>query len=184
MRPFCWDTVPNLLFLGGEEVENHLRLVARVTLMVGVDALAVLEEEGTAAGHADEVLYAKSFGDSLFLLIGEEAEGKILLFLEFLLELLVVGAHAQDADASFLEVSPAVAQRATLLGATARLGLRVEKYEEGALGAFLGEGDGLAILVVAGDVRDGGTDGELFSRVTEEWEEGHEEGGVECLHVP
>ena len=173
----------SLLLLGGEEVEDHLRLVAGVTLVVGIDALAVLEEEGTAAGHADKVLHAKSFGDGLLLLVGEEAEGKILLFLEFFLELLVVGAHAQDVDASLLEVGPTVAQRAALLGATASLGLRVEKYQEVALGAFLGEGDGLAVLVVAGDVRDGGADGELFSRVTEEGEEGHEEGSEESLHV-
>ncbi|MEY3852402.1 MAG: hypothetical protein RI910_1382, partial [Verrucomicrobiota bacterium] len=40
-----------------------------------------------------------------------------------------------------------------------------------------------AVLVVAGDVRDGGADGELFSRVTEEGEEGHEEGSEESLHA-
>ena len=183
MRPFCWETAPDLLFLGGEEVEDHLGLVASVALVVGVDALSVLEEEGAAASHTDEVLHAEGFGDSFLLLIGEEAEGKVLLFLEFLLELLVVGADAEDVHAGLLEFGPVVAERAALFGATASLGLRVEVDEKVALGAFLGEGDGVSVLVITGDVRDGGADGELFSRVTEEGEEGHEEGSEESLHV-
>ena len=158
-------------------------LVAGVSFVVGVDALAVLEEEGAASGHADHVLHAEGLGDGLLFLVGEEAEGELLLFLEFFLELLVVGADAEDVHAGLLEFGPVVAERATLLGATAGLGLRVEVDEQVALGAFLGEGDGVAVLVVAGDVRDGGADGELFSRVTEEGKEGHEEGGEESLHA-
>lgn len=173
-----------LLLRRGEEVEDHLGLVAGVALVVGVDALAVLEEEGAATGHADHVLHAEGFGDGLLLLVGEKAEGELLLFLEFFLQFLVVGADAEDVHAGLLEVGPAVAERAALLGAAAGLGLRVEVDEQVALGAFLGEGDGIAVLVVAGDVRDGGADGELFSRVTEEGEEGHEEGGEEGLHDP
>jgi len=94
MRPFCWEISLDLLLSGREEVEDDLGLVAGVALVVGVNALAVLEEEGAATGEADHALHAEGFGDGLLLLVGEETEGKLLFVFEFLLELLVVGAHA------------------------------------------------------------------------------------------
>lgn len=108
MRPFYEVSLPDLLLLGGEEVEDDLGLVAGVALVVGVHALAVLEEEGAATGKADHTLHAESFGHSLLLFVGEKAEGELLFVFEFLLEFFVVGAHTQDLDAGFLEISPAV----------------------------------------------------------------------------
>lgn len=150
--------------------------------MVGHDALTVAKEECAAAGKTNHILHPKSDGDSLRLFVGEETEGEFLFFFKFLLELFVVGAHTEDADASLLEVGPAVTQRAALLGAATGFGLRVEVDKQEALGTFLSEGDRFAVLVVASDVRDGGADGELFSGVTEEGEERHKEGGEEGLH--
>jgi hypothetical protein len=138
-----------------------------VALVVSIHALAVLEEEGAASGHADEVLHAEGFGDGLFSLSARRRKGNFCSSLNSFCNFSSSVLDAEYVHAGLLEVGPAVAERATLLGAAAGLGLRVEVDEQVALGAFLGEGDWLpswSLQVTSGMEAPTAA----FSRVTEE----------------
>lgn len=124
------------------------------------DDLAAFHEERRALENAGlQCRHAERRGD-LAVIVGDEGEGKGELVAERLLRLGLVAAHAEHLDALFGERLPVVAQRAALLRAAGRVGLRVEIHERRALGVDVLEVHGLAVLILGGNFRRGGSDGE------------------------
>ena len=95
--------------------------------------------------------------DELHVGVGEEVVGEVVLGLELLLVLDGVAGDAEDGDAGLLELGEDVAEAAGLDGAAGGVGAGVEEEDYGG-GLEVGEGDGVAVLVVEGEVFDGVVD--------------------------
>jgi hypothetical protein len=90
-------------------------------------------------------------GDDLAFWIGDEVVGQRELVFEGFLRVRLVKGDAEHLHAFLAQVGEGVAQRACLLGAAGSVGLRVEEDDRGAFFVHVGEVDGGAVLVDAGD---------------------------------
>jgi len=101
--------------------------------------LASLDEERLAFAewHSHRAGNTEGFGD-LALAIGDEWEGEVVFFPEFLLRGRRVAAHANDLEVFGLEAFKRVAKRASLSRAARRVGFRVEINKREASGIGLG----------------------------------------------
>lgn len=111
---------------------------------------AVLDEEGGAGGEAEDAADAEGLGEFAFG-IGEEGEGEIMFLLEFFLALRGIGADADDTYAEGLEVGEGITEGAGLSGAAWGIGFGVKIDEDDAFLVFVGEIEGVSVLVEEGE---------------------------------
>jgi hypothetical protein len=119
--------------------------------LVGTDevggALDALDQLAVHVLGLDEVVAV----DELEVGVGEEVVGQVVLIFEFLLVFDGVAGDAEDDDAGLLEFFEGVAEAAGLDGAAGGVGAGVEE-EDDRLAFEVGEVDGLAVLVLEGEV--------------------------------
>jgi hypothetical protein len=119
--------------------------------LVGTDevggALDAFDELAVHVLGLDEVVAV----DELHVGVGEEIVREVVLVFEFFLVFDGVAGDAEDDDAGLLEFFEGVAEAAGFDGAAGGVGAGVEEEDDG--GAFeVGEVDGLAVLILEGEV--------------------------------
>lgn len=91
--------------------------------------------------------------DELHVGVGDEVVWEAVLVLELLLILDGVAGDAEDGDAGFLKLLEGVAEAAGLDGAAGGVGAGIEEENDGS-GLVVREMDGLAVLILEGEVFD------------------------------
>ncbi len=144
--------------MGFEESENLFGVAFWFYFFEDVDEVLVRADEVGGALYAfdelavhvlwlDEVVAV----DELHVGVGEEVVGKVVLVFEFLLVFDGVAGDAEDDDALLLELFKRVAEATGLDGAAGGVGARVEEEDYG-FALEVGEVDGLAVLILEGEV--------------------------------
>src|SRR5687767_5571966 len=110
-------------------------------------------------------------------MIGNQREWQGIFLLELFLRLRLVFTHAEHLQSLFLQRFPVVAQTASLLGASRRVGFWIEINQRRPLRVNILEIDRFAVLIRRGDLRRGCADGQRLSAgeggETKEGEDAH-----------